>query len=84
MAKTIITLQEKLDAYAELTTAEAEIVTAKAEINGLVASPANPNEFIVSSPVGVRLDKALDEAKGKTALAAIDLGGKPCGGGRPC
>jgi hypothetical protein len=84
MAKTTITLQEKTDALAELIAAEGAIVTAKTAVHGLPPSPSNPNEFTVSQSVGNALDSALDNAKGGAMLAAIDLGGKPCGGGRPC
>jgi hypothetical protein len=27
---------------------------------------------------------ALDKTKGRIQIALADLGGKPCGGGRPC
>jgi hypothetical protein len=84
MAKPTLTLQEKTDAFNELAAAEANIAVAKATVQGLAPSPADPNLFTVSTADSKKLDNALDEGKGKALLAAFDLGGKPCGGGKPC
>jgi hypothetical protein len=68
---------EKRSAKTELDAARADI---DAAIAGVDAAAPGSSGGTVTDPV---VD-ALDRANARISVALVDLGGKPCGGGRPC
>jgi len=75
MAKKKVTPDDLLNAAAALNNATALIADAKKKM------PAAGNEL--TEEADGAFDK-LHKAKGQILGALIDLGGRPCGGGRPC
>ena len=68
---------EKLSANTELSKATAHIAAATTAVTGLQKVGSG---YDVTDPIVDELDKA----KARITVALVDLGGKPCGGGRPC
>jgi len=68
------TNQEKQSAHDKLVEANGEIGAATLQVG------VNDPGWKVTDTV---VD-ALDKAKGLISVALTDLGGKPCGGGKPC
>jgi hypothetical protein len=68
---------ERGSALTELDNAKKHIDDAIAGVN--TAAPQNSGGTVTDPVVD-----ALDKAKARITVALIDLGGKPCGGGRPC
>ena len=75
MSKKKVTPEDLLNATAALNSATALVADAKKKM------PAAGNEL--TEEEGGAFDK-LHKAKGQILGALIDLGGRPCGGGRPC
>lgn len=71
------TAAEKASAMAELTAASEDLASAMTDVN---TAPSSGGNYQVSDST---VD-ALDKTKGRIQIALADLGGKPCGGGRPC
>ena len=69
------TQAERDSANAALDEAAARIAQGKSKVAGIPSSDNTVTPGVVSD---------LHDAKGKIAGALADLGGKPCGGGRPC
>jgi len=75
MAKKKVTPDDLLNAAAALNNATALVADAKKKM------PAAGNEL--TEEADGAFDK-LHKAQGQILGALIDLGGRPCGGGRPC
>jgi len=69
--------EEKVSAKAELDKAKAQIEIAISGVN--TAAPGDSGGAVTDPVVD-----ALDKAKARISVALVDLGGKPCGGGKPC
>ena len=70
--------EEKTSAETALSEAKQTVGATETTVIAAVKGPDGESE------VSVPLIKELQDANGKIAGALADLGGKPCGGGRPC
>jgi hypothetical protein len=63
-----------------------EIAEAKGAIDeaNQVLLGINQTTLIADSEAPDAVLESLHKAHGRIAVALVDLGGKPCGGGRPC
>jgi len=71
--------KNKLDSALAAAIAEMQAVAAVP----LVGNPPN-QEYDVPNTRADSVCVALDDVRSKALGAQIELGGKPCGGGRPC
>jgi hypothetical protein len=72
------TAAEKESAEVALRDAKQTVGVTETTVSAAVRGPDGNYE------VAVPLIKDLQDANGRIAGALADLGGKPCGGGRPC
>ena len=63
--------------------AKKELEDAKAALDRALGMLPSPNTDVSPEPGGGIVDE-MNEAKVEIQFALADLGGRPCGGGRPC